>query len=39
VTYSFDLIYDDDVKQFGPNGNVAAAQLRSLLAVGFAAKF
>ena len=39
VTYSFDLIYDDDVKQFGPNSNVAAAQLRSLLAIGFAMKF
>lgn len=39
VTYNFDLIYDDDVKQFGPNKNVAAAQLRSLLAVGVAAKF
>ena len=39
VTYAFDLIYDDDVKQFGPNGNAAATQLRSTLAVGFAAKF
>jgi hypothetical protein len=39
VTYSFDLIYDDDVRQFGPNSNVAAAQLRSMLAIGFAAKF
>jgi len=39
VTYSFDLIYDDDVRQFGPNGNVAATQLRSMLTVGFAMKF
>ena len=38
VTYSFDLIYDDDVRQFGPNENVAAAQLRSMLAVGIAFK-
>ena len=38
VTYSFDLIYDDDVRQFGPNGNVAATQLRSMLAVGIAFK-
>lgn len=39
VTYSFDLIYDDDVRQFGPNRSSAAAQLRSLLAVGFSVKF
>ena len=39
VTYSFDLIYDDDVRQFGENKTSAAAQLRSLLAVGFSAKF
>lgn len=39
VTYNFDLIYDDDVRQFGPNKTSAAAQLRSLLAVGVAAKF
>jgi hypothetical protein len=39
VTYQFDLIYDDDVRQFGPNKNSAAAQMRSLLGVGFAAKF
>ena len=38
VTYSFDLIYDDDVRQFGPAENVAAAQLRSMLAVGIAFK-
>jgi hypothetical protein len=39
VTYNFDLIYDDDVRQFGPDKNSAAAQLRSLLGVGIAAKF
>jgi hypothetical protein len=39
VTYNFDLIYDDDVRQFGENKTSAAAQLRSLLAVGFAVKF
>ncbi|HYJ37047.1 MAG TPA: DUF3078 domain-containing protein [Chitinophagaceae bacterium] len=39
VTYSFDLIYDDDVRQFGPNGDVAAAQLRSMLSIGIAHKF
>lgn len=39
VTYQYDLIYDDNVRQFGPNKNSAAAQMRSLLGVGFAAKF
>ncbi|ULQ51142.1 DUF3078 domain-containing protein [Flavihumibacter fluvii] len=39
VTYNFDLIYDDDVKQFGPNKNAARTQVRSLLGVGISAKF
>ncbi|MDF2187109.1 DUF3078 domain-containing protein [Paraflavitalea sp. CAU 1676] len=39
VTYNLDLIYDDDVRQFGDNNNSAATQVRSLLAVGFSAKF
>jgi hypothetical protein len=39
VTYNFDLIYDDDVKQFGPNGNSPGTQVRSLLGVGLSAKF
>jgi hypothetical protein len=39
VTYSLDLIYDDDVRQFGPNRTSAATQLRSLLAIGFSVKF
>jgi hypothetical protein len=39
VNYSFDLIYDDDVKLFGTSHNKAATQLRSQLGVGFAARF
>jgi len=39
VTYNFDLLYDDDVRQFGPNKNSAGTQTRSLLTVGFALKF
>jgi Protein of unknown function (DUF3078) len=39
VTYGFDFIYDDDVRQFGADNKSAAAQLRSLLSVGFSAKF
>lgn len=39
VTYNLDLIYDDDVRQFGPNKNRPGTQLRSLLGVGVAAKF
>jgi len=39
ATYNLDLIYDDDVRQFGPNKTSAATQIRSLLAVGVAAKF
>lgn len=39
VNYNLDLIYDDDVRQFGPNKDAAGLQIRSLLTVGFAAKF
>jgi hypothetical protein len=39
VTYNIDLIYDDDVRQFGPNNSSPATQFRSLLAVGFSVKF
>lgn len=39
VTYNFDLIYDDDVRQFGDAGNSPAAQMRSMLGIGFALKF
>lgn len=38
VNYNFDLIYDDDVRLFGPLKNKAATQLRSQLGVGVAAK-
>jgi hypothetical protein len=39
VTYNFDLIYDDDVRLFGPNSNAPRTQIKSLLAVGLTAKF
>ncbi len=39
VTYNLDLIYDDDVKQFGPENNSPGTQIRSLLGVGLTAKF
>jgi len=39
VTYSFDLIYDDNVKQFGPNSNSPGKQMRSMLGIGLQAKF
>lgn len=39
VTYSVDVVYDDDIRQFGPNKNLPGTQIRSLLGVGFAAKF
>ena len=39
VTYNFDLIYDDDIKQFGDNNTSPATQFRSLLAVGLSIKF
>ena len=39
VTYNLDLIYDDDVRQFGPNNSSAALQLRSLLGVGLSLRF
>jgi hypothetical protein len=39
VTYNFDLIYDDDVRQFGPNNTSPGTQFRSLLGVGFSTKF
>ena len=38
VTYSFDLIYDDDVKIFGPDKNAPRTQTKTLLSVGFTAK-
>jgi hypothetical protein len=39
VNYNFDLIYDDDVRQFGPNKTSAGTQTRTLLSVGFTTKF
>jgi len=39
VNYNFDLIYDDDVRQFGPDNKSAGTQTRTLLSVGFATKF
>ncbi len=38
VTYSFDLIYDDDVRIFGPAQNAPRTQTKTLLSVGFSAK-
>ena len=38
VSYNFDLIYDNDVRLFGPLHNESATQLRSQLGVGVAAK-
>jgi hypothetical protein len=37
--YSFDVVYDDDVKLFGTYKNKAATQLKSVLGVGIAAAF
>ena len=39
VTYSLTLIYDDDVRQFGPNDDAAALQLQSLFGAGVLVKF
>lgn len=39
LTYNLDLIYDDDVRQFGPTGKSPGTQLRSALAIGVASKF
>ena len=38
LTYNLDLIYDDDVRLFGPNNNRPATQLKSLLGIGFLVK-
>ncbi|RYE48812.1 MAG: DUF3078 domain-containing protein, partial [Sphingobacteriales bacterium] len=39
LTYSLDMIYDDDVRLFGPNADGARLQLKSLLGVGLLVKF
>lgn len=38
ASLGFDLIYDDDVKLFGPNHNSPAWQLKSLIGVGLSMK-
>ncbi len=39
VTWSVDMIYDDDVRLFGKNKDAAALQLKSLVGIGLLAKF
>ena len=39
LTWGLDLIYDDDVKLFGPNRNSAAWQIKSLVGIGLLVKF
>jgi hypothetical protein len=39
VTYSLTLIYDDDVRQFGPKLDAPGLQVQSLLGVGLLLKF
>jgi len=39
LTWSVDMIYDDDVRLFGENANGAALQLKSLVGIGILAKF
>ena len=39
VTWSLDMIYDDDVKLFGKNGRSAALQVKSLVGIGLLLKF
>ncbi|MEO7313515.1 MAG: DUF3078 domain-containing protein [Chitinophagaceae bacterium] len=38
VTYNIDVIYDDDIKQFGPNRDAPRTQYRSLLGIGVATR-
>jgi len=39
LTWSVDLIYDDDVRLFGPTQTSAGLQLKSLVGVGLLVKF
>ncbi len=39
ATWGVDLIYDDDVRLFGKNKNVAALQVKSLVGLGLLVKF
>ncbi len=38
ATWNFDLIYDDDVRIFGPNKNSPGLQLKSLIGIGLLVK-
>ena len=39
LTYSLDMIYDDDVRLFGKNNNGAALQVKSLIGLGLLVNF
>jgi len=39
ATYNLDLIYDDDLKIFGPQKNAPRLQLKSLIGIGFLMQF
>lgn len=39
ATWGFDLVYDDDVRLFGPNKRSAALQVKSLVGIGLLVKF
>ena len=39
ATWGLDLIYDDDVRLFGSNKNVAGLQLKSLVGIGLSLRF
>lgn len=39
LTYSLDMIYDDDVRLFGPNNEGARTQLKSVIGAGLLLKF
>ncbi|WP_153799332.1 DUF3078 domain-containing protein [Foetidibacter luteolus] len=39
ASYNLDMIYDDDVKLFGPNKNSPGLQLKSLIGIGFLMNF
>lgn len=39
INYAVDLIYDDDVRLFGPEGKSARPQIRSMLGIGLSYRF
>ncbi len=39
ATYSLDLIYDDDVRQFGPGEDSPGLQIKSIIGIGFSMRF